>query len=757
MHKHLKPTNKYFLNGLYVSFSSPHFSVLVRESTQTDEIQELRVRYQKDLIITWKDGTAYALPLREGNYEDFKIQKKIDTRSYLGSKIVNWTIERKLEEILNTATERISQRHPFTILSKDLEVVSKTTESVRIHSPLLKDIRITPALSFEPKVFDIESTLELGIFLQVRLKYSIESNLSELINAGIDLTDCYVVRRNPKLGQRRYAGKIISTKGDIAYLTDSDEQHLQLDSIKLEGSLANFSRCVSKIAGPSYFKFLNQKYINESEILDGVAYMSTLKKIESFLSAKGSINISPDLTIAINNQVHISKENKDSVRQVETIEYCFDRTKEKRDTQAWRGIETHGPYSRDSIRVKNPSFLFVLPSRIQAKVEIFLKSFLEGSKNNSVGFQKGFLQLFKFYDPKTKFLTIPQNTGETESVYIDRIREDFQGNNSYDCVFIFLPKYATEDFYLSCKSYVLQHGMPVQQIKEGTLDQTDYQLQFTLKNLSVAVYSKLGGTPWTVINDETYNDEIVMGIGTAEIGRSRNIERKRFIGITTVFSGSGNYLLGSTSSECSYTEYPDKLEAETSRTLLELKKRNNWQPGHTVKVVFHCYKPLKKIEMGSIIKNAIQKLGSEIHIQFAFLTITKNHSFKILDGETPFHSSKKLDAYFPSRGSSIKIGRDTRLLSVTGPELIKRKQSPLPEPLLIHLDRENSTFEDLGYLTEQVLKFTSLSWKSIYPVRLPATIAYSELIAEALGKLKSTPNWSPSLLETKLKHSRWFL
>jgi hypothetical protein len=37
------------------------------------------------------------------------------------------------------------------------------------------------------------------------------------------------------------------------------------------------------------------------------------------------------------------------------------------------------------------------------------------------------------------------------------------------------------------------------------------------------------------------------------------------------------------------------------------------------------------------------------------------------------------------------------------------------------------------------------------------TIYYSELIAELLARLKAVPGWSPVMLNTRLRASKWFL
>jgi hypothetical protein len=40
---------------------------------------------------------------------------------------------------------------------------------------------------------------------------------------------------------------------------------------------------------------------------------------------------------------------------------------------------------------------------------------------------------------------------------------------------------------------------------------------------------------------------------------------------------------------------------------------------------------------------------------------------------------------------------------------------------------------------------------------MPVTIYYSELIAELLARFRTLPDWSPALLNTKLRASKWFL
>jgi hypothetical protein len=174
--------------------------------------------------------------------------------------------------------------------------------------------------------------------------------------------------------------------------------------------------------------------------------------------------------------------------------------------------------------------------------------------------------------------------------------------------------------------------------------------------------------------------------------------RQRFVGITTVFEGDGTYLLSNVSRECNYDDY-----AETRSTQPILDAR------------------------------------------LPVVTPSDDRDKNVMKG-----------VLAPTRGTIARIGRWTRLVAVNSHSLIKRANSPLPKPVLVNL-HQDSTFLDLDYLAEQVLKFTALSWRSTLPAETPVTIYYSELIAELLAQLRQVPDWSATALSIRLRWSRWFL
>ena len=126
-------------------------------------------------------------------------------------------------------------------------------------------------------------------------------------------------------------------------------------------------------------------------------------------------------------------------------------------------------------------------------------------------------------------------------------------------------------------------------------------------------------------------------------------------------------------------------------------------------------------------------------------------------GPIPFPADRR-----SSRSSSAANEHDERM-TVGGPPgspsplALRVSNSPSSKRRPSRLVKVPPEFQNLDYLAEQVLKFTSLTWRSTLPAYAPVTIYYSELIADLLARLPSVGDWSPATLNTKLCFNRWFL
>ncbi|OWY69050.1 stem cell self-renewal protein Piwi domain-containing protein [cyanobacterium TDX16] len=770
-----------FLNGFRIEITAQTTKVYVQDLPNNQEVKPLREVLGDEWFLHWREGKLYGIPKVAtpqklfGQPEDLNCSDRLQL------------LTSRISDLLPAIFSKYNplKRKPFIFLSQKKELISTVIDGIKDLPEIVSSFKIFPKYILEPKIFELDNDQSgIGLFLRLKTSWQIHASLSSLQHEGVELKDLYIVRRHCNPGQRRLVGRIERLSQQIVHLSESFDrvESINEEEVWLEGSKVSFSHCLKAILGKQYGDFESALTDQESQLLVGPALDTTLTEMQKFLVKKSPLQITPDLQGKIGDHIEATN-NKEyqSVITASPIEYCFDAARTKRSLYAWVGIDKYGPFSRETFSKKTPDIIVFFPDTAQGAVENFLWSLRNGIsiKNKETDeygnvewketsrYTGGFGKIFGFVNPKFILQPIPwfKNTHKPPAtVYKEAIEQALANREIMPdaAIVVILDNHARlpdpVNPYLSSKALLLMAGIPAQNIKLSKICQPQKDLQYTLQNFTVALYAKMNGTPWTVDHDQTISDELVIGVGTCELSGSRFTERQRFVGITTVFRADGNYLLGNLSKECTYNEYPDVLRNSTLSILQEIKNQNNWRPGDTIRLVFHAARPLKNVDIAEIIAQCVAQVGGEQNIEFAFLTISHDHPFTVLDKSQRgiVKNGVRKGIYAPERGTILQLGRYTRLLSTNSPRLIKRPTTPLPTPLLIHLHPQ-STYYDLTYLSEQVLKFTSLSWKSISPASDPVTIYYSELIAELLARLSNVRGWSPEMLNIKLRASKWFL
>ena len=777
------------LNGFKVNFSSLTFKAHVRDMPNNKDFKALKQKHENDWFLYWQEGKMYGFPKNNEGSEQTLFNQICELNCEENLKLIN----RKITDILPEVFPHYSPvRHkPFTVLSQKNELISAIATKLNNPSGLLSAFTITPRLTVQSKTVELRpNEVFVGLFLKVSTCWEIKLLLSVLQREGVDLEGLYVVRRDYVPGKRRLVGKISSYSNGIVYLSESFDgiSSINENQVWLEGTKQSFTRCLKTILGNQYGVFENERDEATGNLLDGVALEEAVTKLGKYVQQKSPLQITSDLKGFVGDRIEaLNDSDYKSVIKASAVKFCFDAARTKMDIYPWRGICNYGTFSRDSFARKSPEIAVFFPDTVQGAVENFLRNFRDGisikkqitsnygiTERETSYYAGGFAKIFGLFNPRFtlhKISWLNQSNLPAAIAYKEKIEDVLIDNKRKPdaAIVVILDEHSrlpdAINPYLMSKALLLMAGIPVQSIREPTLKQSNWSIQYSLQSFSVALYAKMGGIPWTVDQDLTINDELVIGIGTCELSENRFIEKQRFVGITTVFRGDGNYLLGDLSRECSYDEYPDVLRESTISILRKIKQRNGWQPGDTVRLVFHAARPMQKVQVSTIIRECVEQIGQEQHIEFAFLTVSQSHPFFATDKTQPGikpkynnyqHENAVKGKYAPVRGTITQIGRFSRLLSTNGSQQIKRITSPLPTPLLIHLDRQ-STYNDLTYLSEQVLKFTSLSWRSVLPISKPVTIYYSELIAEHLARLKNIRGWSPALLDVNLHASKWFI
>lgn len=751
-------------NWLPVHFDRDTIRVRVRKVAERENLALLRQSLRDDHFVYWDRGEVYMLPLVES------VESPANTRpAVLG-------VDQSFRLLARLVTDALARRfpsyepiqaHPFTFLSHKVELVGEVSTSLGLKNPLLSDFKIHPKYVFDTRIIQVPNKAPfVAIVVDLATHWAITADLDALVEAGIDVSGLYVVRRDPDPGQRRLVGRIASVESGRIALSEStdDTRALETSAVMLEGRRDAYSRCLKHLLGErDYARFDTCRDKRTGELLGGPPLLEEVQRVATIL-AEHPLELAVDLSCSVHKPFEIAKSRgSNSVKVAKRLDYCFDSTRHKRHQYAWPGLEAHGPFSRDTFAKPSPRILVVYPDTVRGQVKTFVQQLQYGIPKQRA-FRKGMTQTFGLHNPQFDYAPVSRtHDSSAANCYRQAITDALSQGELPDAAIVIVRDQESNlpdasNPYLHSKALLLMAGVASQEARLSTIARKPSELQYVLQNIAVALYAKMRGVPWTIDHDLSVADELVIGVGTAELSKSRTLDRHRYVGITTVFRGDGNYLLGQLSREVSFAEYPSVLRDTVRDAIKEIKKRNGWQPSDTVRLIFHAARPPKNIDFAELMMEAVKATGDEQSVEAAFLTVAHKHPHLLFDSsQSGKHTTKGPKGEFaPDRGLIVETGKYSRLLTTTGTTLVKRPGLPLPRPLQLHLLR-GSTFDDLHYLSEQVLKFTALSWRSTQPAADPVTIYYSELIARLLARMRSVPDWSPALLNARLRTSKWFI
>lgn len=444
--------------------------------------------------------------------------------------------------------------------------------------------------------------------------------------------------------------------------------------------------------------------------------------------------------------------------------YVFDPAGNRRPEQyASIGLTNQGPYNQATQTPVKPRICVICEASKRGEVEQFLQQFFHGvsaEPGKKSYFPLGLTGTYRLRDPDWRCFT----TDGTGAQAYRRASIQALEAGSWDLAIIQIDDAShdlkgAENPYLVCKAAFLSQQIPVQAVETETINYTKSQLQFAMSNMALASYAKLGGVPWVLQVTKPYAHELVIGIGSAVISDTRLGKRKRVVGITTMFTNEGQYLLGNLSRAVEFSEYRQALTEILVTSVDEARQKLNWQKDEEVRLVFHSFKPLKDdetVEAAMAVAAHLRNFAVEI----AFVHVASEQPLTLFDlnqaGADDWESKSKKGVFAPSRGQYLMMNRREALLSLTGPKEVKRSSDGLPTPVLLRLHR-GSKFTDMHYLTRQVFAFSCHSWRGFSGAPMPVTIMYSQLIARLLGKLEELPNWNPDSLIGRMNRLRWFL
>lgn len=649
-------------------------------------------------------------------------------------------------------------------------------------APALKWLHVYPQYTFEARVLHGRDGPRFGILVGFKTRREIDRTVAELLALGMDVRGRYVLieetqlpvddRRDPAT-RRRLAGRVDAVKQGRLILKDALQlKEVPADQAWLEARLESFATAVRLSGVANHEDILRQLDHEVFDVAGARGQERRVRQIADWLNRQGPLVLANGLSCAVNPPSPLQQGMEGGTyRRLRSPTFVFDPAGTKTAPSPDKGMKDFGPFDAEFFTPKRPRIAVVTPRAFQGDVEVFLRKFKQGIPNAET-FSQGFIRKYRLSDCTFHIEAFEPGPHEAAS-YRQACLNTLTATPKPNLAFVIIKEehkglQGNDDPYLVAKSVFMSQGVPVQEVTIETIrvpPHLERSVPYALSSIALASYAKLGGIPFVISATQSLAQELVIGIGSASLRAERLTEPERVVGITTVFTADGNYLLHNVSRETPYDEYPDELLTMLRTTVDQVCARNAWQPGDTIRLVFHLFKPLKDVEAQAV-KRLVEGLARDYRVEFAFLHVSEQHEWVLFDRHSegvqdwqvadPQLRGRRKGEYVPDRGYAVLLGRSEILLATIGPRGLMTPLQGTPRPLLLKLHRE-STFQDLEYLAGQLYRFTSLSWRSLFPTNRPVTILYSDLIASLLGRLQHVQHWNPDVLATTLRTSRWFL
>ena len=660
-----------------------------------------------------------------------------------------------------------------------VEILGSVKRNYIANEDLPDWVQIRSLLQFTPRtIFNSERKPSFGLLCDTRLKNLLLADCGELLKLGISPIGRYVLMDMPpwdaRLSKRPImVGRVKQVDGEKLILDDHREgyESVLATEVRLSASRVDFDWCVSQLKSRGSDTLLrNARNKGGLDLHAGPGRLKVIKETLAFLRSQ-NLEAAPRIGFELGPLLAQKDNNFPKTELIKKPSLVFDPAGTRNDDWSERGIKANGPYDQRSFSPKNLNIAVICQARHEGQVESFVAKFLDGMPDVKTGskgkerarYADGFLRRFQLEKPNVQ--TFTASTGTLES-YQDACEKALQqaadSGFKWDLALVqieesFKSLPGHQNPYYGTKALLLKNNVAVQNIRLETMLVADKNLVFTMNQISLATYAKLGGRPWLLSAQQTVGHELVIGVGSHTASSSRIGGGSRHVGFTTVFSSDGGYHISERTGAVPFDEYAQALTNTLKRTISTIRKQDNWKNTDRVRLIFHMFKPAKDVEADAI-KSAVEALELS-NVAFAFLHIAPSHPFVIFDQQQNGvgWGNVKKGILGPSRGVHLKLGDYESLVVFSGASELKQASDGLPRACLLKLHR-NSTFKDMTYLARQAFDFTAHSWRIMAPEPYPITIKYSDLIAEKLTGLQQISSWDDDAIKFRdIGRTPWFL
>lgn len=681
--------------------------------------------------------------------------------------------------LLNAALVRTFSGSREIISDYPVEVLGSPQRNYIIDENLPDWVQILSLLQFTPRtIYNTNGKPCFGLVFDARTRAQLLANCAELQSQGISPLGRYVMidqpPHDPRLAHKTITvGRVVAIEGETLILDDHRDGYSKVSAVdaRLTGSRVDFDWCVHRLIPHTAEHVLAAARTRASALNAGPGRLQMLNQTLGFFRGE-KLEAVPGVNFVFGDWLTSGQGAFPESEIIKKPSLVFDPAGTRNDIWNERGIKDNGPYDQRTFSPKKLHIAIICQARYEGQVDAFMAKFLDGMPDVKTGRQgyetarygDGFLRRFKLERPNVQMFTAASASLEGyRSACEAALQQAADKGFKWDLAMVqidesFKQLTGPENPYYGSKAVLLRNHVAVQNVRIETMREPDENLVFTMNQMSLASYAKLGGRPWLLSAQQTVAHELVIGLGSHTETSSRFGAGNRHVGITTVFTSDGGYHLSERTGVVPFEDYAEALTTALKRTIQRVREEDNWKSTDKVRLIFHAFKPLKDLEADAI-KAAVEGLALE-NVTYAFVHIASDHPYVIFDHNQeglPKWAREKKGALGPSRGLHLKLGDYESLVVFAGVSEIKQASHGLPRACLLKLHR-HSTFKDMTYLARQAFDFTAHSWRVMTPEALPITIKYSDLIAERLMGLKQVEGWDDDAVKFReIGRTPWFL
>ena len=623
--------------------------------------------------------------------------------------------------LLNAALIRTFYGKREIVRNYPVEVLGSVDRNYIRHENLPEWVQKRSLLQFSPRTLYSPKRRPLfGLVCNARMRNLLLASCTDLIAVNVSPVGRYILIDHPARDSRiapwpQNVGRVRAINNDLLVLEDHREgfETVAAADARLSASKVDFDWCVTQLLGSAAEQVLEDARIRAAELHCGPGRLKMIDGALAFLRTQ-TLEAVPGATFEIGTLLDSKGAGFPTSEMIQRPSLVFDPSGMRTDHWSERGIKTNGPYDQRTFTPKKLNIAVICQARHEGQVEAFVAKFLDGMPDVKTGsrgretarYGDGFLRRFQLETPNVQTFT---TTSPSIGGYQEACRKGLEYAANLGIQWDLALVQIEEDFkalpgeinpYYGTKAMLLKNHVAVQNFRLETMQQDPRNLVFTMNQMSLASYAKLGGRPWLLGAEQTVAHELVIGVGSHVASDSRIGGGTRHVGITTVFSSDGGYHLSERTNVVPFEDYPAALAETLKATIIRVRNEDNWKSTDRVRLIFHMFKPAKDVEADAI-TSAVEGLDLD-NVTYAFLHIAPSHPFAIFDRNQkgyPSYTPKK-GILGPTRGVHLKLGDYESLVVFSGVAELKQETDGLPRACLLKLHR-NSTFGDMTYLARQ--------------------------------------------------------